>query len=99
MTKVKTWQERTHDDKWQSMTVDYMQDEIDDLRNCIATDQIIIEAANASAARMMTERDRLRTAAQDVITTLNYDRHDVENWPYHSRTAIEQLRAALGEKS
>ena len=32
MSTVKTWQERTHDDNWRSMTVDYMQAEIDELR-------------------------------------------------------------------
>ena len=39
---------------------DAMQAEIDDLRNCMATDQMLIEAANASAERMMIERDKLR---------------------------------------
>ena len=75
MSTIKTWQQRTHEDKWQSMTVDYMVQEIDELR---------------------AENIKLRTAAQAVI-----DRWDTPLWKDVPATAvfIEQLRAALGEKS
>ena len=32
---IKTWQERTHENKWQSDTTEYMQAEIDELRNAL----------------------------------------------------------------
>lgn len=67
---IKTWQERQND-SFGPWSAKYMQAEIDDLRNCMITDQMLIETANASAERMMIERDRLRQLWVEALAEIS----------------------------
>lgn len=101
MSTIKTWQERTHEDKWQSPTTDYMQAEIDDLRaenSRLNKDlEISILGANKTLLDICNENTKLNLDAQthDILLGAAQDsakRLQVENC--RLRTTLNDLYVA-----
>lgn len=92
---IKTWQERTHENKWQSDTTVYMQAEIDELR--AENEQLSAQLVEIGKMEdVERERDLLREqlaalqAPEELPQVPDMDQRDnLSNFEWHSDEVIQ----------
>ena len=80
---IKTWQQRTHEDKWQRKTEDYMQEEINELR-------ARIELADTAYCGLKTELNGQIDELRAEVRRLTIDNEITKDG---ARGVVQELRA------